>query len=52
MIENETIYETDSKDRDHQTTYENEVAMSRSVTIPLHEYEKLKEQQSTITDKS
>ena len=52
MIENETIYETDSKDRDHQTTYENEVAVSRSVTIPLHEYEKLKEQQSTITDKS
>ena len=52
MIENETIYETDGKERDHQATYENEVAVSRSVTIPLHEYEKLKEQQSTITDKS
>ena len=39
------------QDRAHQDTYESEVERSRTVTIPLREYEKLKEQQKTITDK-
>ena len=52
MADNNNHEETNGKERSHQATYENEVAISRSVTIPLHEYEKLKEQQSTITDKS
>ena len=35
--------------RDHDTTYENEQSM---VTIPLREYDKLKEQGQYITDPS
>ena len=41
----------DEQDRAHQDTYESEVERSRTVTIPLREYEKLKEKQKTITDK-
>ena len=37
---------------EHDKTYENEINLSRSVTISLREYDELKEQQSTITDKS
>ena len=36
-------------DRSEDTTYENE---SSTVTIPLREYDKLRERQSYITDKS
>ena len=36
-------------DRSEDATYENE---SSTVTIPLREYEKLRERQSYITDKS
>ena len=41
----------DQKDHDHALTYENESAIHRTVTIPLREYDKLKEEQHYITDK-
>ena len=41
----------EEQDRAHQDTYESEVERSRTVTIPLREYEKLKEVQKTITNK-
>ncbi len=40
------------KDEAHQLTYENETQLSRTVTIPLREYDKLQEQKKYITDKS
>jgi len=42
----------DDQDRAHQATYENEASSSRTVTIPLREYDQLKEKQSYITDRS
>ena len=41
----------EEQDRAHQDTYESEIERSRTVTIPLREYEKLKEVQKTITNK-
>ena len=41
----------DEQEKAHQDTYENEVERSRTVTIPLREFEKLTEQQKTITNK-
>ena len=45
---------TDShdKDHDHDRSYENEVTPSPMVQISLKEYDKLKEKQHYITDKS
>ena len=45
---------TDSheKDLDHDRSYENEVTPSPMVQISLKEYDKLKEKQHYITDKS
>ena len=41
----------DLRDEAHQNTYENEIQISRTVTIPLREYESLKARHKTITDK-
>ena len=41
----------DIQDAAHQATYENETQLTRTVTIPLREYEALKERQKTIQDK-
>ena len=41
----------DNQDAAHQATYENETQLTRTVTIPLREYEALKERQKTIQDK-
>ena len=41
----------DFQDAAHQATYENETQLTRTVTIPLREYEALKERQKTIQDK-
>ena len=38
------------KDNAHNLTYENETQLNRTVTIPLAEYDKLKEEQHYITD--
>ncbi|MAH49167.1 hypothetical protein CMI37_25300 [Candidatus Pacearchaeota archaeon] len=40
----------DDKDNAHNLTYENETQLNRTVTIPLAEYDKLKEEQHYITD--
>jgi hypothetical protein len=40
------------KDHDHDRSYENEVTPSPMVQISLKEYDKLKEKQHYITDKS
>ena len=45
--ENGAEYKVDRDTHDHDLTYENE---QRSVTIPLREYDKLKEQNKYITD--
>ena len=45
--ENGAEYSVDIDTHDHDLTYENE---QRSVTIPLREYDKLKEQNKYITD--
>ena len=45
--ENGAEYKVDRDSHDHDLTYENE---QRSVTIPLREYDKLKEQNKYITD--
>ena len=45
--ENGAEYNVDRDTHDHDLTYENE---QRSVTIPLREYDKLKEQNKYITD--
>ena len=41
---------SDEKDNAHNLTYENETQLNRTVTIPLVEYDKLKEEQHYITD--
>ena len=41
---------SDEKDQAHQLTYENATQLNRTVTIPLAEYDKLKEEQHYITD--
>jgi len=41
---------SDEQDAAHQATYENETQESRTVTIPLKEYDQLKEQPKYITD--
>ena len=49
---NQKVFMSDEIDRDthdHDMTYENEQSM---VTIPLREYDKLKEQNNYITDPS
>jgi len=45
--ENGAEYKVDRDTHDHDMTYENEQSM---VTIPLKEYDKLKEQSNYITD--
>ena len=45
--ENGAEYKVDRDTHDHDLTYENE---QRSVTIPLREYDRLKEQNKYITD--
>ena len=47
--ENGAEYKVDRDTHDHDMTYENEQSM---VTIPLKEYDKLKEQGQYITDPS
>ncbi len=42
----------DDKDNAHNLTYENETQLNRTVTIPLREYDELKEQMHFITDKN
>ena len=41
---------SDEKDQAHNLTYENETQLNRTVTIPLAEYDKLKEEQHYTTD--
>ena len=41
-----------NQEKAEQDTYENEVTVRRTVTIPLREYDELKESQSYIKDKS
>ena len=45
--ENGAEYKVDRDTHDHDLTYENE---QRAVTIPLREYDRLKEQNKYITD--
>ena len=40
----------DDRDNAHNLTYENETQLNRTVTIPLREYDELKEQRHYITD--
>ena len=47
--ENGAEYKVDRDTHDHDITYENEQSM---VTIPLREYDKLKDQGNYITDPS
>ena len=47
--ENGAKYDIDRDTHDHDMTYENEQSM---VTIPLREYDKLKETKNYITDPS
>ena len=42
----------DEQARAEAASYENEVTSRRTVTIPLAEYDKLKEEQHYITDKN
>ena len=42
----------DEQARAEAASYENESTLQRTVTIPLAEYDKLKEKQHYITDKS
>ena len=41
---------TDEQERAHEETYESEITSTRTVTIPLKEYDRLKEKQKYITD--
>jgi hypothetical protein len=41
---------TEEQDRAEAASYENESTLQRTVTIPLAEYDKLKEEQHYITD--
>ena len=43
---------TEDQDRAEADTYESEITSRRTVTIPLREYDKLKEEQRFIKDKS
>ena len=55
MVEDDIDMEsTQEKDSNHQATYENETQrdLSPMVSISLKEYDKLKEKQHFITDKS
>jgi hypothetical protein len=47
-----TFMNDDEQDRANAATYEDEVTSRRTVTIPLREYDKLKEEQHFIKDKS
>ena len=49
MSDEDITYKIDRDTHDHDMTYENEQSM---VTIPLREYDKLKEQNNYITDPS
>ena len=42
----------DEQDNAHNLTYENETQLNRTVTIPLREYDELKEQTHYITDEN
>ena len=42
----------EEQDEANAKTYENESSLQRTVTIPLREYDKLKEQQNYITSKT
>ena len=42
----------EDQDEANAKTYENESSLQRTVTIPLREYDKLKEQQNYITSKT
>ena len=42
----------EEQDRATASTYEDEITSQRTVTIPLREYDELKEEQSFIKDKS
>ena len=44
--------QNDEQARAEAASYENESSLQRTVTIPLEEYDKLKEEQSIIKDKS
>jgi len=46
------VHITDDQERANATTYEDEVSSQRTVTIPLKEYDKLREKKHYITDKS
>ena len=48
-MSDDRAFEIDRDTHDHDMTYENEQSM---VTIPLKEYDKLKEQKNYITDPS
>ena len=49
FMSDDRAFEIDRDTHDHDMTYENEQSM---VTIPLKEYDKLKEQKNYITDPS
>ena len=49
MSDEDITFKVDRDTHDHDMTYENEQSM---VTIPLKEYDKLKEQKNYITDPS
>ena len=42
----------EEQERAESSSYEDEVSSQRTVTIPLREYDKLKEEESFIKDKS
>tara|TARA_R100001244_G_C5078600_1_gene113266 strand:+ start:208 stop:411 length:204 start_codon:yes stop_codon:yes gene_type:complete len=42
----------EEQERAESSSYEDEVSLQRTVTIPLREYDKLKEEESFIKDKS
>ena len=44
--------QNDEQARAEAASYENESSIQRTVTIPLSEYDKLKEEQHYITDKN
>ena len=48
----DNIFDKEQKEQAESASYENEVATSRTVTIPLREYDALKEQQHFIKDPS
>jgi len=48
----DNIFDKEQKEQAESASYENEVATSRTVTIPLREYDTLKEQEHFIKDPS